>query len=222
MDVAALFGIRLATSRLVLRVGTVGEVRALGELAQRGIHPAEEMPFGVAWSDRTGVPGFLEEFGAFHREGLTGWTTEAWRIELLVWENGSLVGAQGMTGERFGEKRVVATGSWLGRTAQGRGIGTEMRGAVLELAFRGLGAEAATSGWLEGNIASQRVSVKLGYRDTGISEVSPRGTPVPHHDARIERADWRAPSPVQLSGIERCLSLFGAAHPIERNAAASD
>ncbi len=211
MEVTALFGLRLTTPRLALRVGTVGEVRALGELAQRGIHPAEEMPFGVAWSDRTGFPGFLEEFAAYHRVGLTGWAADAWRLELLVWESGRLVGVQGMTGERFGEERVVATGSWLGQQAQGRGIGTEMRAAVLELAFRGLGAEAATSGWLEGNAASQRVSEKLGYRETGISEMSPRGLPVPHHDIRIERADWHGrPSSVQLSGIERCLPLFGA------------
>ena len=58
-------------------MGTTGEARALGELAQRGIHPPEEMPFGAAWSDRTALPGFLEEFATFHREALTGgaWMT---------------------------------------------------------------------------------------------------------------------------------------------------
>jgi RimJ/RimL family protein N-acetyltransferase len=221
-DATPLFGLRLTTPRLVLRVGTTGEVRALGELARKGIHPPEEMPFGVAWSDRTALPGFLEEFATYHREGLTGWTPEAWRLDLLVWENGILVGTQGVTGERFAGERVVATGSWLGRGAQGRGIGTEMRAAALELAFRGVGAEAATSGWLEGNTASGRVSEKLGYRETGISEISPRGTPVPHHDVRIERADWRSPADVEISGLDRCLGLLGAAQSIERNAAASD
>ena len=39
--------------------------------------------------------------------------------------------------------RTVGTGSWLGRPYQGRGIGKEMRGAVLALAFDGLGAEVA-------------------------------------------------------------------------------
>jgi RimJ/RimL family protein N-acetyltransferase len=221
-DVAALFGLRVTTPRLTLRVGTTGEVRALGELAQRGIHAPEEMPFGVAWSDRTALPGFLEEFATFHRKALTGWTADRWHLNLLVWEHGILVGTQGLGAERPGEQRLVSTGSWLGRNAQGRGIGTEMRAAVLELAFRGLGAEAAASGWLEGNAASGRVSEKLGYRNTGVSEVSPRGTPVPHHDVRIERADWRSPVAVEISGLENCLALFGAAQPIERNAAASD
>ena len=105
---------------------------------------------------------------------------------------------------------MASTGSWLGREAQGRGIGTEMRAAVLELVFRGLGADAATSGWLEGNAASGRVSEKLGYRETGVSEVSPRGTPVPHHDVRIDRADWRSPVEVEITGLGTCLALFRA------------
>lgn len=221
-DVAALFGLRVITPRLVLRVATTGETRALGELAQRGIHPVEEMPFGVAWSDRTALPGFLEEFAGFHRECLTTWSEDDWGVNLLVWENGNLVGTQGLTAERFAEERVVATGSWLGREAQGRGIGTEMRAATLELAFGGLRAEAATSGWLEGNAASGRVSEKLGYRETGVSEISPRGVPVPHHDVRIDRADWRSPVAVEITGLAGCLPLFGAGQPIERSAAASD
>ena len=209
-DVTALFGLRVTTPRLTLRVGTTGEVRALGELAQRGIHPPEEMPFGVAWADRTALPGFLDEFASFHREALTGWSADDWHLNLLVWEHGALVGTQGVGGERFAERRVASTGSWLGREAQGRGIGTEMRAAVLELVFRGLGADAATSGWLEGNAASGRVSEKLGYRETGVSEVSPRGTPVPHHDVRIDRADWRSPVEVEITGLGTCLALFRA------------
>ena len=68
-----------------------------------------------------------------------------------------------------------------------------------------------TSGWLEGNAASGRVSEKLGYQETGVSEISPRGTPVPHHDVRIERADWRSPVEVEITGLDGCLALFGVA-----------
>ena len=73
----------------------------------------------------------------------------------------------------------MKTGSWLGRSFQGRGIGTEMRAAVLELAFRGLGAATAESGALEGNAASARVSEKLGYRHDGLERGRPtrRGCP---------------------------------------------
>ena len=83
-----------------------------------------------------------------------------------------------------------------------------MRAAVLELAFRGLGAVAATSGAMDVNISSRRVSEKLGYRIAGRGVVSPRGTPVPHLDLRIERDDWRSPVPVEIEGLAPCLHLF--------------
>jgi RimJ/RimL family protein N-acetyltransferase len=117
--------------------------------------------------------------------------------------------AQTVGAEGVASQRIVHTGSWLGRRFQRRGLGTETRAAVLELAFQGLGAEAATSGAIIGNAASKRVSEKLGYSVTGPSTVSPRGEPVKHYDLRIERADWRAPVAVELVGLEGCLALFG-------------
>lgn len=213
IDVAPLYGLRLRTPRLELRLGSAAEVLALARVARRGIHPPDKMPFAVAWSDRISTPGFEAEFAAYHAEGLRSWTADRWRLDLLVWESGGLVGAQSITGERFGVERVVGTGSWLGASAQGRGVGTEMRAAVLELAFGGLGAIAATSGWLQGNRASAGVSEKLGYREVGISEVSPRGVAVPHHDMRLERAGWRSPVPVEITGLSAALALFGASPP---------
>ncbi len=88
-------------------------------------------------------------------------------------------------------------------------LGTEMRAAVLELAFRGLGAARAESSWLEGNEASRRVSEKLGYVEYALGEKSPRGTPVVEHGVVIERAAWRCPIAVEIAGLEPCLALFG-------------
>ena len=84
-----------------------------------------------------------------------------------------------------------------------------MRAAVLELGFRGLGADVADSAWLEGNEASRRVSDKLGYREVGRSWQSPRDEPVVSHDVAIERERWRCPIPVVIDGLEPCLPLFG-------------
>ena len=118
---------------------------------------------------------------------------------------------QGFGANGFAESRTVATGSWLGARHQGRGIGTEMRAALIELAFRHLGADAVTSGAFESNIASRRVSEKLGYRIVGRETISPRGTPQPHLLLRLDRADWAgAPFPVVVEGVEPCLPLFGA------------
>jgi RimJ/RimL family protein N-acetyltransferase len=104
----------------------------------------------------------------------------------------------------------VTSGSWLGTPYQGRGLGTEQRAAVLELAFSGLRAEAAVSGSFVHNVKSQRVSEKLGYRLTGTRTMESRGKPVEHYDYRLERADWVSPVDVELEGVEPALQLFGA------------
>jgi RimJ/RimL family protein N-acetyltransferase len=210
-DLEPLAGLRLRTERLELRLGTVDEVMELGRLAEQGIHPRSEMPFGVAWTDATGTATFLDDFAGFHREKLDTWSRDDWELNLLVWANRELVGTQGIGAKQFCTNRTVTTGSWLGARHQRMGIGTEMRSAVLELAFVHLGATAATSGWLEGNAASRRVSEKCGYVETGMSVLRPRGVPVPHHDVRLEAHDWRAPQPVACENIAACLPLFGIA-----------
>jgi RimJ/RimL family protein N-acetyltransferase len=208
-----LFGLRLSTPRLELRLGSREELLELGRLAERGVHPPDEMPFSVAWTDRIGKNDFLDGFVAFHEQALADWTPERWSLNLLVWASGSLVGTQAVTAERFATERGVATGSWLGLEHQRRGVGTEMRAAVLELAFRGLGAETAVSAWLDGNDASRRVSEKLGYRETGLRTESPRGEPVVAHEVALSREMWRPPLAVSIEGLEPCLPLFGVREP---------
>jgi RimJ/RimL family protein N-acetyltransferase len=88
-----------------------------------------------------------------------------------------------------------------------------MRTAVLELAFRGLRANVARSGAIEGNAASLRVSQKLGYRVVGSGTVSPRGVEVGHTDVELRREDWRPPCAVEIEGLGTCLPLFGVTPP---------
>jgi hypothetical protein len=78
--------------------------------------------------------------------------------------------------KQFAIIREVSTGSWLGAAYQRRGFGTEMRAAVLQLAFDHLGATAARSGAFTDNPASLRISEKLGYRTDGASSHARRGT----------------------------------------------
>lgn len=209
IDAAPLRGLRLRTPRLELRLGSREEVVELGHLAEHGIHPPEEMPFAVAWTDAIGTPRFLDDFVAYHEAALADWSVDRWSLGLLTWAGGVLVGSQFLAAEGFRTTRRVHTGSWLGREHQRHGIGTEMRAAVLELAFRGLGAATAESSWLEGNDSSRRVSEKLGYRVTGTTHKSPRGSPVPTTIVTLEAAAWKCPFPVELEGVGPCLPLFG-------------
>ena len=120
-----------------------------------------------------------------------------------------MIGTQAIGATDFARSSTVETGSWLGSRYQRQGFGTEQRAAVLEFAFRGLGADAATTGPLFPNVASQRVSEKLAYRVVGTSELAPRGERVQHYDYRLERAEWRCPLPVEIETLEPALRLFG-------------
>jgi RimJ/RimL family protein N-acetyltransferase len=207
---ALLYALRLRTPRLELRLGTREELLELGRLAERGVHRPGEMPFAVPWTDRIGAPGFRDEFVAFHEQALAGWSRDGWTLNLIAFHDGAPIGSQTIGARRFAVERLVTTGSWLGLVHQGRGLGTEMRAAVLELAFGCLGAVAAVSGWLESGAGqSAGVSAKLGYRETGTHVESPRGEPVVHHDVRLERAEWRCPIEVEMEGVAPCLPLFG-------------
>ena len=205
MNLEPLYGLRLRTPRLELRLPTHDELVELFRVAEAGIHPPEEMPFGRAWTDDLALGRFLE----FHESALETWTPERWDLNLVTFLDGRVIGAQGLHGHSFGLTREVGSGSWLGQPYQGHGLGTEQRAAVLELAFGGLGARAAHSGALIHNLASQRVSEKLGYRFMFEDTVSPRGEPVPHRNYRLDRHDWRSPVPLEIEGLEACLPLFG-------------
>jgi RimJ/RimL family protein N-acetyltransferase len=195
--------LRLRTPRLELRLATVAELRALFRVAQAGIHDPAEMPFGVAWTDDLDEAGFL----AHHSDKLTNSGPVSWALPLVAFHGGQPIGVQEVRGERFAAERTVDTGSWLGRAFQGQGLGTEMRAAVLTLAFAELGAERATSGAIQRNPQSLGVSRKLGYVETGTHLVSPRGEPVEHLDLELAADRFRSPVPVEITGLDGVRSL---------------
>jgi RimJ/RimL family protein N-acetyltransferase len=209
LNVGPLYRLRLLTPRLELRLGSHQELLALAQLAKEGVHPPAEMPFAVAWTDRIGEEDFVQSVVEYHDATLRGWKPEDWRLNLLVFTSGELAGSQSISAEHLATRREVSTGSWLGKRFQRQGLGTEMRAAVLELAFRKLGAAKATSGAIVGSEASKRVSEKLGYSITGTSTVSPRGEPLMHYDLLINKDAWLAPVPVEILGLGACLPLFG-------------
>lgn len=207
MNLRPLWEIRLHTPRLELRLPTDEELVELFGVAERGVHPPDEMPFYFPWTDDLRLDSFLE----FHRGTWDEWRPEKWTLNLVAFSSGRPIGSQGIGAEDFAAKREVETGSWLGEPFQGQGLGTELRAAVLELAFSGLGARTAISGSFVHNVKSQRVSEKLGYRHTGTRTMESRGKPVEHLDYRLERSAWASPVEVRVEGLEPALPLFGVA-----------
>jgi len=198
--------LRVRTPRLELRLGTDTELRELGRVALAGIHDPDVMPFEFPWTDGVSEESVLE----YHREQLRLFTPEDWSLGLVVFYRGRPIGIQSIGAERFAETHRVGTGSWLGKEWQGQGLGTEMRAAVLQLAFGGLGAEVAVSGAIAGNPQSLGVSRKLGYEVVGSHLVSPRGEPLEHTDIELRRENFRPPVPVELVALAPLLPLFGA------------
>ncbi|SED82297.1 GNAT family N-acetyltransferase [Ruania alba] len=163
----------------------------LAELASRGVHAPEAMPFVVPWT--RGTP---EEIARsvlrYQWQTRASMSPDAWGLELAVLHQGRPVGIQAVGGKDVPTTRVVGTGSWVGREHQGQGIGTRMRALVLHLAFDGFGAQVArTEAWVD-NPASNAVSRKLGYRENGLIREAREGTAVEHRAYRLERADWEA------------------------------
>src|SRR6185312_6461241 len=126
--------------------------------------------------------------------------------------DGDIVGVQDVQGERFALLKSVATGSWLGRRYQGKGIGTEMRAAILHLAFAGLGAEYASSGAFADNDASIAVSRRLGYDEVTRRRVVRRDAATWMIDFRLERTRWEEQrrDDIVIVNLEPCLEMLGA------------
>ena len=203
-------GLRLRTPALELRWPSLGDLDALADLAALGVHDPDVQPFTAAWTD---VPPDERARSTmqYHWSRWASWTPSDWTLEFAVISDGEVAGTQGLGGRDFAVLREVHTGSWLGRRYQGHGIGTQMRAAVLHLAFEGLGAQHAASGAFEHNAASLGVSRKLGYRDDGIERHVVRGHPAVLQRLRLTRADWQAARsvPVEIRGLEPCLPFFG-------------
>lgn len=190
-------------------------MEALADLAEEGIHDPATMPFLTPWTDAPPAErarGVLQ--WCWRLWG--GWSVDDWTLALAVCERrpsgpAEVVGVQGVGARRFALLREVDTQSWLGLRYHRLGIGTEMRVAVLHLAFVGLGAQHATSSALEGNAGSLGVSRRLGYTPDGVSREVVRGRPVISHRLRLTRAAWeehRGDVEVQIEGLDRCREMF--------------
>lgn len=205
-----LFGLRLTTPRLELRLPDGPELEALAEAAASGIHPPEYMPFAVPWTDAP--PAEVARGVMQHYWGcLAAWSAADWRLPLTVFADGEPVGMQHLTGRDFPVVRQVESGSWLAARFQGRGYGTEMRAAVLDLAFTGLGARTAATAAHTDNARSIAVSRRLGYLPDGTTVSAVRGERVEDVRFLLTREEWAAHRTVmtEITGLEPCLGLLG-------------
>ena len=214
MDLEALwplFGLRLRTLELELRLPNDVDIAALAMLAARGIHPPEFMPFAIAWTDAES-PLLERRTMQYHWKCRAELSPNDWNLGFVVVADGEVVGSQSLHAQNFPTLRTVETGSWLGKEFQGRGIGKHMRAAVVRFAFDYLGAETITSGAYVDNFASHQVSLATGYKPNGVQTVLRRGHPAEQTRYRLTRARWEATHPdssLVVDGFDACRSTLG-------------
>ena len=206
-----LSAVRLRTDRLVLAPVADDQIDELVELAGAGVHPSALQPFGNGWTDREGSD-FEQQFAQYFWRQRASWSPNDWALPFAVSYGDELIGVQQIQARAFSVLRTVSTGSWIGRRYQGRGFGTEMRAAVLALAFEHLQAEEAVSGAYHYNSASRRVSEKLGYRRNGTRRDVVRGANVEAILYRLTRDEWfdQPRSRVTVHGLVECMTFFVA------------
>ncbi len=204
-----LFDLVVRTPRLELRLPREEEFAHLVELADRGVHDPETMPFFVPWTDLEPARRAREtaQWLWGHR---ANWSADKWTFTTAAYVDGRPVGMQDMGAERFRTVRSVETGSWLGQAHQGQGLGREMREAMLHLAFAGLGAEEALSGAFEDNVSSLATSRAVGYQENGEARGPRRDGSARTVRFRMGRVAWesRRRDDIEILGLEGCLNLF--------------
>jgi len=210
IDLWAPFGLRVRCGDLELRAVTDADIPVLADLALAGVHDPERMPFAVPWTDAPPerLPAVM---AAYYWSTRAAFGPEAWTLDLAVRVGGELVGVQGFSTKDYLVVRSGETGSWLGRSFQGRGIGTAMRKAICALLFDHLDAEEITSAAFSDNPASLAVSRKVGFVDNGTARHQSRPGQLAHTQRLLLTPDRfvRPDQPVEVEGVAAVRTALG-------------
>ena len=204
--------VTVRTPRLELHGATDQRLDELGPLVHAGRANAEPAPYDDPISlyepdPDVRVAKWLQ--GIWRGRGNV--SPESWRLYFVVLLEGRAVGMQDLIGHEFATHGTVMSFSWLSSDARRRGMGTEMRHAVLHLAFEGFGATEAASEAFTDNTGSNGVSRALGYEPNGTTWSTRRGERAPMHRWRLTRQAWqeRRRQDITLSGVEACRRTLG-------------
>jgi RimJ/RimL family protein N-acetyltransferase len=204
--------VRVDTPRLELHGATDDLLERLAPIVRSGKATADPPP----WDDPSSfyepdpdvrVQKWLQ--GIWRGRGTV--RPELWRLYFVVIVDREPIGMQGLIGDQFDSFGTVETTSWLSSDTRRRGIGTEMRAAILHLAFEGLGAEEAHGEAAVDNAGSNGVSERLGYERNGTAWATHQGQPVLGQRWRLGRETWadRRRNDIAMSGVEECRATLG-------------
>ena len=104
-----LFDLVIRTPRLELRAMREVDMLGLIELADRGIHDPDTMPFAEPWTDLPLPQRHWDSMRFFFRRW-SEWTPENWKLSFATYADGELVGTQDLIASQFLERRVISSG----------------------------------------------------------------------------------------------------------------
>lgn len=202
-----LHGIRLTTADLELQPATEAALPALFEILPADL---EADPAATRYAGVGEAANHRAILAQSYWRAMGLWSPHDWVLPFVVLRDGVPIGMQALEGPDYGTERTVDSWSWLAGPARGRGLGKQMRAAILELAFTHLGAKTAVSSAVVTNHGSLGVSRSLGYAETHQSVLSHNGQTLQH--LRLEADDWTASgrgAAVRVEGVGAALPFFG-------------
>jgi RimJ/RimL family protein N-acetyltransferase len=203
------YAVRITEGDLDLTVVRDEDLPDLVALVQGGVHDPSTMPFLVPWTDEDPqtLPASLVRYYSRTR---ADFGPDKFDLLFAVRVGGDLAGVQALHTEHFPVTRTAETGSWLGQSWHGRGVGTRMRRAVCAFAFDELGAVEITSGAFLDNPASLAVSTKVGYRPNGRVRLRRRegGVAINQRLVLIPE-DFVRGDPIEVQGAEELRRFLG-------------
>lgn len=207
------FDLEVRTPRLTLRYADDSLLSELASFRRRDVARA-----GYEWVD--GESSFYMEAPKAEWAALTGeWrarsrtSPEWWHLSFAVIVDGVVVGQQNITADSFKVVRTVSSFSVLLLEYHGKGLGKEMRSAVLHLAFDGLGALRAESETFADNDESNGVSRSLGYQPNGtVLAPRPSGAALMNRYV-LTRESWEPHrrDDIEIVGLQPCLAVLDLA-----------
>jgi RimJ/RimL family protein N-acetyltransferase len=199
------------TPRLELRGATDELLALLAPVVRDGVVDPDEAPFDDPMSLYADGPEREWRWLRGIWAGRARVDPQSWRLYFVVMVGGVATGMQDVIGQNFDSLGTVGTFSWLAPAYRGRGLGTEMRAAAIELAFAGLGAREASSDAFVDNAASNRVSQALGYEPNGTEWATRRGEPALMLRWKLTRERWesRRREDITLVGVDPCRAVLG-------------
>lgn len=204
--------VRVSTPRIELLGATDDLLAQLQPLVRDGKATADPAPYDDPMSlyeedPVVRVQKWLQ--GVWRGRGSA--SPNSWRLSFAVMLEGQPVGMQDLIGQHFDTFETVTSFSWLSTDVRRRGIGAEMRQAILHLAFDGLQAAEATSEAFLDNTGSNRISKALGYQDNGVDWATRRGEASVLQRWRLTRDGWspHRRSDIHLHGVKNCRAALG-------------